>query len=1262
MDDYGIKDFRSINKTEFSMEQAIGLVNTSSMDANHKKIIINHIKDQAKARKDVSISTIFQEMADINPKDIKKGTTVFKSFKFMQELERLAKEEPDILRSALREVFISKFQNNVDNRKAIESIGELSSGTRSETPAGEFQKIFREELEKAHSDILNPFDAASDARRAEAQGRTEEVKKKVTAEQQVEIDKIESDNAEMLDFLRDGEMTPPDSSRITPIISLLRRNKHGGGVKKGSDLEAQLKELGINSSDKRYRTLFHEDGDWEDIEEIAIFLEDPKFADGAYADTLGDVDSLAGVRDSVLDLISRESTGSGPYKPSSLRRVNKNIPKGARELEGYLDEVGVSVDSQTNAEIARDIYHHENPSIPVKKAQRDEVSHILEGEDVEPPQGWLADFDESTSGRNVPPLSNAIPSNPTVLIKNPIGSESPRFRGPLSEMHREMQAAERSIDNVERSTLSEVTIGTPKLSPKGGKKDAWEEIRSQQDLFDMHRSNSTSSYFPNERSLSDYKQAMKKKLEAMHNERKAYLNERSRRKHGIEEDSSGARYLPSEDRVILDEERVEKLWEARTYDTTKPNHLPKDVVTLDGFKDFLIHRERVRRHFYKQQSMPKKNRDPKFKQRRSDPEIDVAARKMAVAEWQRLRRNEKRTPKKPPARPEEKRRAAERARRLEERKGEKYVPIVYSKPYIKENLEAWYLFHRSQLLKAFGDEDGVLEATGKPLAEIMDSIRNTTERKLISSAEDRIVLEDILDPITRGSTNLRYWNYIDRKDLFSTPFVVKDSQVLMDNYIRGPLTDLMFYDHFGTLDVEEIIDDLRVKALSDADFRSFRKFGDDVSEQEVEQAMEESLDSFRVLLQRVRGTHVDKNSPIPGSAGAQHLANVKRVNNVIRGGTFGLRSLTDLGRLVQFLGISKSFGLLMRSTYNATYQTLNGMQKGSKELRRWGIGNEIAYNTRLSAQTNTPISTPGDGMLDKSLSWLSNTMFNYNGLPIWNESIKKIAGIGVVDEFMDIAARANSGGLTEADLRVMGNHYLSEHDMKKLWLHFEKHGETLDGVKILNFESGGNEIRDVMNRFVNGVSKRVDTIIVTPGIGDTRNWMSNSYSSLLLQFKMFGIASTMRHTVPTAQNIGNKPIQNMTGIAMSGMIGMSVYQWMNYVRGVPHDPERSWMDALWSVTEESGVTGGLGEFGNIASMAYDFEPGAFGPTGSLAKNLIQTVGSEDPVTFNKMTKIAPVAGLAQVYLSPILAADQLLSENDDVLDQQISKYLESKLR
>ena len=52
--------------------------------------MISHIKDQLSGRKQVSISTIFQELSDVNPKDIKKSTTVFNSFKLMEELERIA--------------------------------------------------------------------------------------------------------------------------------------------------------------------------------------------------------------------------------------------------------------------------------------------------------------------------------------------------------------------------------------------------------------------------------------------------------------------------------------------------------------------------------------------------------------------------------------------------------------------------------------------------------------------------------------------------------------------------------------------------------------------------------------------------------------------------------------------------------------------------------------------------------------------------------------------------------------------------------------------------------------------------------------------------------------------------------------------------------------------------------------------------------------------------------------------------------------------
>lgn len=533
-----------------------------------------------------------------------------------------------------------------------------------------------------------------------------------------------------------------------------------------------------------------------------------------------------------------------------------------------------------------------------------------------------------------------------------------------------------------------------------------------------------------------------------------------------------------------------------------------------------------------------------------------------------------------------------------------YVHRLWNKKVIADNPRGFVNFLTNQILKHYnGDIEEIRRIFGKGDVTDFDfqfdlsGLENSVNR-LIRTPEERINLEDFfdLDASKRGAINNRVWNFIDDADLYKTDWAVHDIEAIANSYIMGPLADVEFYKTYGTFDVKEISARIRFGALKNLRENYLPKESTTIGKRKLykkaEKNLEESLSLYEDMLRRVRGSYLDVWSPVPGGTNQQIIDNVKKYNNLRLGGTFGLRSFADTGRTVMFLGLKKAYGPFFEAYIKKNAKAMSMYDKASSELASINVGNEINSMNVVSSITNTNFNASNSNKFTKIMSKANSSMFIWNGLVLWNQAMKRNAGIGVMNEIVTSAQLARKGKLPSNKMENLAKLGLRKQDLYSIGKQFDDHGVTYKNVRLMNFENWTSE-PSIANKVQRAVKKEVDTIIVTPGIGDTPLIMENSFVSMILQYRSFPMAAMLRQTIPLAQNMNGNAL---AGILISAATGIAARQYIDYAKGKEVSLDLD--ELLYQSLEDTGSLSTIGEFANYSKMIYNRNPFILGPTAT----------------------------------------------------------------
>lgn len=270
---------------------------------------------------------------------------------------------------------------------------------------------------------------------------------------------------------------------------------------------------------------------------------------------------------------------------------------------------------------------------------------------------------------------------------------------------------------------------------------------------------------------------------------------------------------------------------------------------------------------------------------------------------------------------------------------------------------------------------------------------------------------------------------------------------------------------------------------------------------------------------------------------------IKNMNYMRYMGMVTISSLGDFANAVGTLGLTRYVGTMWQYLSNLKERknlSLLGslqaageiaMMENSRVSQLFGIDSGSNY---FDPVTEAPIRSgrgPKDSRLSSALdfvdsktnqnSWFMGKYNKYgNFLNHWNAFNKRMVTLGIEDMLIDVSIKVAAGrSVSERDLGVLRSLGFGERDFSYIAAQYGEHGSTKKKVFGGDFylSGSGNWTGNDFFRYQMKVNAAVDSIIVTPGLGDLPKWFKDSRLAPLVQFKSFLFASTQRLFLPMVQ-------------------------------------------------------------------------------------------------------------------------------------------------
>ena len=317
---------------------------------------------------------------------------------------------------------------------------------------------------------------------------------------------------------------------------------------------------------------------------------------------------------------------------------------------------------------------------------------------------------------------------------------------------------------------------------------------------------------------------------------------------------------------------------------------------------------------------------------------------------------------------------------------------------------------------------------------------------------------------------------------------------------------------------------------------------------------------------------------------------LKRWNVMTMGGSFMLSSIPDVGRLTMINGMkgfSQDLIPLLR-----THEGRAALDVLGQDASDMGAAIEMVLNLRGSmfAEISSDYSS---SIIDQLLSTGNHWMFVMNGLPAWNDAMKRTAAAMLYMKVLRAGSKLHAGGVIPADeLADFHRVGLDAPTLRRIYstAHAASGGETIGSDMLPLAPTRNWEDAGVADLYRNAISREVNNLIITPGIGDKPILMNSEVWSTFLQFKTFAFAATGRVVLQGLQR-GDAAVYQQ--LALMWGLGMVAYGLKAIVHGwkLPEDP-RDWAyqgmqrsGALGIISEADGLlsslTGGELSYGRI---------------------------------------------------------------------------------
>jgi len=476
---------------------------------------------------------------------------------------------------------------------------------------------------------------------------------------------------------------------------------------------------------------------------------------------------------------------------------------------------------------------------------------------------------------------------------------------------------------------------------------------------------------------------------------------------------------------------------------------------------------------------------------------------------------------------------------------------------------------------------------------------------------------------------LRQWAESNGHDSISINFGLDD----FDQVTKGKLSPLKIMDEYANVTgkggkhqiLEETFSHDQVVVFN-KNFDDYGKVGVTRNQADIdrlEKAMEADLRDVRGLRDRLRGTY--GASKDPHALSSRFVRVMKSINTLAGMGSAVISSVPDVARLVMVEGFENAYGKGFKTLFNDQAQLIK--QMGRKELDQAAIAVDATLGLRSHAMSDLGDLFGSRFTLERKLNQATGMFFLFNGLNIWNQALKEMAGNMTMLRMTEGLMKPWSK-LKKADQEKFLKNGIGEQDHMRMQQLIRQFGQKEGKEWLPNTEAWTDPTMRL--KFRNALNQNVERIIITPGAGDRALWTSTEFGSMLTQFKSYGQGAMVRLLTAGLQEKDGAFWQG--AFLIVGLAGI-----INEVKRAQYgiDSNEDAGTKLINAIDRSGIGGWFTDVNNAVEKISDHKLGmrpfltdqpqyqlpmgakagaVAGPTGSNLFNMANVMG--DVVNFN----------------------------------------------
>lgn len=507
-------------------------------------------------------------------------------------------------------------------------------------------------------------------------------------------------------------------------------------------------------------------------------------------------------------------------------------------------------------------------------------------------------------------------------------------------------------------------------------------------------------------------------------------------------------------------------------------------------------------------------------------------------------------------------------------------------------------------------------------AQLRDSSDQIIDR-LLSRPDGRLAYEAMT---FGGKSPLKARTFLIEDDVIED-FLENDIELVMRAYVRTMAPDVELTNTFGDASMSK-----QISIIND-DYNAKIRGAKSKKEREgLDNLRKRDIDDIKAMRDILRGTYAapaDPDALITRSFRAMRHANL-----LSRGGGFAVAAIPDMGRTVMVHGLTRT----IRDGVIPMIRNFKTFRVAANEAKLAGTGWDVVLDTRALSLADLGDEFGRHSKFERGLQSATSNFMLINLLSPWNAAAKQFAGVIVQSRILSATDALRLGRIKPRDLEKLAQVGIDRSMGLRIAKQFDEFGSVDSGARIANTERWTDQ--GARDSFRQALRKDVDTVIVTPGIGDRPLWMSSEVGKTIGQFKSFAMASTLRVLMLSAQQ---RDMAALNGILLSTALGMMVYSQKTWQAGKPlADDPVTWIK---EGVDRSGVSGMVMDLNN---MLEKVNLGASriigGPAASryASRNLLGTLAGPAAGFVGSVGPVLRAAATGEVVRSDVKSLRRLI--------------------